>query len=158
MACVRAGSSGRPVLRITYSVMSKITSRQEKNISCSRKTSWIYSVEELSRSVKDNVKEELKKIIIMWLNKCLYHSSSSKPNSSSAIYEILCIFLNPKVHYLFHKSLPLHAILSQMNPAHNLSSSLLEVHFNITLPYIISLYWEKLQKGYQVRTFVSIWV
>ena len=65
MACVRAGSSGRPVLRITYSVMSKITSRQEKNISCSRKTSWIYSVEELSRSVKDNVKEELKKIIIM---------------------------------------------------------------------------------------------
>ena len=47
---------------------------------------------------------------------------------------ILSILLNPKFHYLIHKSPPLVPSLSQINSVHSVPSQLFKVHFNIILP------------------------
>ena len=67
--------------------------------------------------------------------KMLEHKNSWKANSSLVSQEIHHIFWNPKLQYHVHKSLSLVLILSQTNPVHAISSCLLEINSNMTLPY-----------------------
>ena len=65
----------------------------------------------------------------------LEHNTSWKANSSLVSQEIHHILWNPKLQYHVHKSLPLVFILSETNPVHAISSCLLEINSNLTLPY-----------------------
>ena len=69
------------------------------------------------------------------INNSLDHNTSWKTNSSLVSQEIHRILWNLKLQYHVHKSLPLVLILSQTNPVHAISSCLLEINSNMTLPY-----------------------
>jgi hypothetical protein len=53
--------------------------------------------------------------------------------SCSATQEFYSILLTPKVHYRVHKSTPLVAIQSQINPFHAIQSYFRKIHLNIVL-------------------------
>ena len=55
-------------------------------------------------------------------------SPSREANSASASQKFPLILWNPKVYDSLHKSLPLVAILSQLNLVHTLSYSFLNIH------------------------------
>jgi hypothetical protein len=57
---------------------------------------------------------------------------SREANSSSASQKFPLILWNPKVYGSLHKSLPLVAILSQLNPVHTHSSCFLNIHITRT--------------------------
>ena len=69
------------------------------------------------------------------LTNSLEHNNNWRANSSLVSQEIHHILWNPKLQYHVHKSPSLVLILSQTNPVHAISSCLLEINSNMTLPY-----------------------
>jgi len=63
----------------------------------------------------------------------MYQKPSWEANSLLASEETPRLLWNPKVHCLIHKSPPLIPVLSQIDPAHTLTSSFFKIHFNIIL-------------------------
>jgi hypothetical protein len=68
------------------------------------------------------------------LTKSMQLSPSCEAASRSFTKKFSKIFWNPKVHYRVHKSMPLAAILSQMNPVNITASYLSTINFNIIPP------------------------
>jgi hypothetical protein len=66
-------------------------------------------------------------------------SSSCEANSRSNSQEILWHVKYPKLHYRVHNSPPLDPIVSQMNSVRTLIQYFFNIHFNIILPYTLSL-------------------
>jgi hypothetical protein len=64
----------------------------------------------------------------------LHWAESWIANRFSAGQEIPRILWNPKIHYRIHKCSPTVPILSQLDPAHTLTSHFLKIHLNIILP------------------------
>jgi hypothetical protein len=64
-------------------------------------------------------------------------SPSWEGNRFAASQEIHRILWNPKVYYRIHKCPPPVSTLNQLNPVHTPTSHLLNIRFNIILPYTL---------------------
>jgi hypothetical protein len=65
-------------------------------------------------------------------------SPSWEADSNSPHEESRRLLLNPKVHYLIHKSYPLVSVPCQMNLLYNLPTYFFQIHSNIILPSMLS--------------------
>jgi hypothetical protein len=54
-------------------------------------------------------------------------------NGRSATQENPSLLLKPKVQYCVHTGLPLHFILSQVNPVHTLPPYFIKINFNVII-------------------------
>ena len=70
------------------------------------------------------------------LNNSTQHSPTGEANRSSASQEIPRILWKQKVHYRIHNIPPLAPILSHTNSLQVISSHVLMVHFNISIPFM----------------------
>lgn len=83
------------------------------------------------------------------------HHPSWEANSHSPTKQTLT-FMEPKVPCHVHESLPLHSILSQMNPIHTLMPHFLNTHSNIILPSTHRSSNKSLPFKFSDHNFVSI--
>jgi len=83
-------------------------------------------------------------------------SASCEPNSSLASPEIPRLFLDQKVHYHFHNSLPLLTILRHINLVHAFPSCFFKVQFSTILPSTVGSFKWSLSFRFPHQNLVCI--